>query len=173
MTDVEKSLPKLDVEKSTPKLMKSALLTAHSYLSPIKDQMRHACDFGIQRMATPEGDISTIWCDDATGIRTDRWGKDLPSRQELLRGFDVHDGADRTCFFESPLCLGLSTEVATAVIDRLRFAGAAFYVRNLVKAAGRSFGVTARLDLFWKQHRLQLKAAQMRVTRQNTRSRAA
>lgn len=173
MTDVEKTLPKLGVEKTAAKLMKSALLTAHPYLPPIKDQIRHARAFGIQRMATPEGDISAIWCDDAAGIRADRWGKDLHSRQELLRGFDLHGGAGRTCFFESPLCLGLSEREATAVIDRLRFAGAAFYVRNLGNAAGRSFGVTAHLDLFWKQHRLQLKAAQMRITRQNTRERAA
>lgn len=172
MTDVAKADGEIHVVKAA---RKSAVLTGHPYLPALRTQIRHVRDWGIPAEMGEDGDLSPIWIDDVSGLRSTNWSKYLIERAELMRAFDHFGGDGHVVFFDTPLCVGFSRSHALDMIRRLRGAGASFFVHSMGKGCktGSVFGPRAKLDMFWDQHRRQLKAAQVRVSRYNVRARAA
>lgn len=150
-------MSKTSVEKAAVSVQKLASITVHPYLPSFEDQIEAARAWGISEASFEELDVSPIWVDDVSKVKTTYWPSRLPQRNDLLNAFRLHQLPDHTVFFANPLCVGFSKAHAQSVIDVIFGSGAAMYVDDL----GREYRSGKQLAAFWKEHSRQLKNAQM------------
>lgn len=113
---------------------KWAIVTLHSWLPALSEQIARARAWGVEESNLQGVDISAVFTDDVRKVkRTTNWAPYLTERFSFIaraRQLDgVTDGS--SVFFATPLCVGFSEKLAQQTVAGLHEVGMQVYVHSI------------------------------------------
>ena len=140
-------------------MQKLASVTKSPLLPSVKEQRDRAHIWGVKSIVIQDMDVSPVWENDLSNIpRSTEWYAYLYGHRDMMKVFTHDPGKQRSVFYLTPMCIGLTVRVAQMVATDLFDSGVSLYLHTTNKTYYNMKGLEDVLD----QVRRDRKAAHQR-----------
>lgn len=100
-------------------------------MPPKREQIARARAWGVTESMAGKMDISALYLDDVSKVKTTNWWPHLKQRDDFLRRAKDYGIQGHQIFVATPICLGPGVKTAEETINRIFDCGAGLYIHTV------------------------------------------